>query len=130
MEKTVRFPLRPRRLLALLVSLLMLAQVFYGLPAPGVSGSDTTYAAGSLIIPMDTAYQNMGMWKAYGLLYALLQAGVPVHWAIKDPKTFNGVDFAATAKDLRTNAPVGTPNYSGGPFIVASADTAKALPVI
>lgn len=130
MKAGAALKIKPRRLLALLVALLMLVQVFYGLPAPVISGADTTYAAGSLIIPMDTTYQNTGMWKAYGLLYALLQAGVPVAWGIDDAKTFNGPDFTATTTDLRTGAPVGTYTYSGGPFIISSADAAAALPVI
>jgi hypothetical protein len=44
----------------------------------------TSISAGSLIIPMDTTYQNLGMWKAFGLLYRLLQNGIPIQWAIKD----------------------------------------------
>ena len=37
-----------------------------------------TYAPGSLIIPMDTTYQDAGMLKAYGLVYELLRNGVSV----------------------------------------------------
>ena len=37
-----------------------------------------TFEPGSLIIPMDTTYQDTGMLKAYGLVYELLRNGVPV----------------------------------------------------
>ncbi len=41
-----------------------------------------TFATGSYVIPMDTDYQDNGMLRAYGLLYRLLRAGVPVAWVI------------------------------------------------
>ncbi len=37
---------------------------------------------------MDTISQNVGMWKAYGLVYRLLQNGIRVGWAISDTKTY------------------------------------------
>ena len=33
----------------------------------------------ALIIPMDTKYQDKGMFKAYGLVYKLLQSNIPIH---------------------------------------------------
>ena len=53
-----------------------------------LSASAETFASGSLIIPMDTDYQDDGMLKAYGLVYHLLLDGVAVHWCIKDGKAF------------------------------------------
>jgi uncharacterized repeat protein (TIGR01451 family) len=90
----------------------------------------TAFAPGSYIIPMDTTYQNQGMFKAYGLVYRLLQKGVPVSWAIKPGKAFGAVDFSATTNDVRTAAVVGPVSYSGGPFIISSANAAAALPII
>lgn len=117
-----------KRILALIVAILMLLQV----PVIQISvfGSTASFAPNSLIIPMDTVYQNTGMWKAYGLVYKLLSEGIPVSWAISDTKTFNGADFTATTTDLRTGAPVGSYSYSGGPFIVSGADAAEAVPII
>jgi hypothetical protein len=75
--------------------------------------------AGSLIIPMDTTSQNFGMWKAYGLVYKLLQNGIPVHWAIGNPKvpnTYTGTDFtsgAATIQRLGTATTVSPYTYTG-----------------
>ncbi len=93
----------------------------------------TSFATGSLIIPMDTTYQNMGMWKAYGLVYRLNKSGVPVRWAISQTKSWNGIDFTATTVDQRTGAVINSGNpydYRGGPFIIDSADAAAALPII
>ncbi|MGZ3477719.1 MAG: hypothetical protein ACXWUG_30900, partial [Polyangiales bacterium] len=43
---------------------------------------DTSFAVGSLIIPMDTTYQDTGMLTAFGLVYDLLKKGVPVRWIV------------------------------------------------
>ena len=94
----------------------------------------TNFAAGSLIIPMDadtsgnhaSFNQNLGMWKAYGLVYKLLQNGIPVRWGIKEAKTaITDVDFSATSvRDKRTGTALGAWDYRGGPFIIDSADAA------
>src|SRR5688500_13817803 len=52
--------------------------------------AERTFPAGSLIIPMDLAYQDTGLLQAYGLLYELLRQGVPVYWVIDPDKTFHG----------------------------------------
>jgi hypothetical protein len=36
------------------------------------------FEAGTLIIPMDTTLQDDGMYKGYGLVFALLEESVPV----------------------------------------------------
>ena len=50
------------------------------------ANADTTFAAGSLIIPMDTDYQDAGMLTAFGLLDKLLRAGITVNWIIDSGK--------------------------------------------
>ena len=58
--------------------------------APGArAATPRTFAAGSLIIPMDLAYQDRGMFQAYGLLFQLLRQGVPVAWVIDPDKTWH-----------------------------------------
>ncbi|MBI5527673.1 MAG: hypothetical protein HY897_15175 [Deltaproteobacteria bacterium] len=60
------------------------------IPATVLSQSaSTTFEAGSLIIPMDLAYQDKGMFQAYGLLFQLLRQGVPVAWVIDPAKTWH-----------------------------------------
>lgn len=90
----------------------------------------TLFSPGSFVIPMDVTHQNMGMFKAYGLVYRLLQRGVPVRWAIKPGKAFGATDFSATTNDLRTGAANGAYNYSGGPFVIDAVDAPTALPII
>jgi len=97
----------------------------------------TSFGAGSLIIPMDTGAdgQNDGMLRAYGLVFALLKNGVPVHWTINSLKAANGNDFTIafpeTLKNFETGATVGVPrDYRGGPFVIAAADAGAATPII
>ena len=55
------------------------------------SGANHTFATGSLIIPMDTTYQDNGMFLAYGLVYTLLRSNVPVSWVIKPGKRLSTI---------------------------------------
>ena len=96
--------------------------------APIAMAAPVTYQPGSLIVPMDATYQNFGMFKAYGLVYRLLQNGVPVRWAIGDPKSpdlFNGVDFSdqslyrTRAHYLRAN------RHCNGPALVHESQPAE-----
>ena len=56
---------------------------------PFVAGAtDVRFEQGSLIIPMQRAYQtNCGAVSAYGLIYRFLQKGVTVYWAVQPMKT-------------------------------------------
>ena len=53
------------------------------------SGDVHTFATGSLIIPMDLAYQSTGMFQAYGLIYQLLAHNITVYWMIDPNKTWH-----------------------------------------
>ena len=125
----------------LTASVLLFAAVTGAAVAPATAaGAATSFPSGSLIIPMDTdtasnhsAFnQNLGMWKAYGLLDRLLRNGVPVSWAIAEGKaTTAAIDFSvAGVKDRRTQTALGTWDYRGGPFVISRADAAMALPII
>jgi hypothetical protein len=122
-------------------------------PAPtGVKA----FAKGSLIIPMDQCYQYDGtstanlaacpatrdkgdVIKAYGLVYQLVRAGIPVYWTIKTAKSALA-DVDATVQ-LSGGLPAskydwtsgqftgavgagtgGVVNYRGGPFVVDASD--------
>jgi uncharacterized repeat protein (TIGR01451 family) len=93
-------------------------------------GLSTGYAAGSLVIPMDTTYQDSGTLKAFGLVYKLLSSNVPVAWVVKTGKLQGGVDFVASGKDLQTGASIANYGYRGGPFVIDSANRAAALPIV
>ena len=89
-----------------------------------------TFAPGSLIIPMDTTYQDNGMFKAFGLVYDLLRHNVPVRWVIRQGKAAGGVDFTATSKDFKSGQVLPSHGYRGGPWVIDAADAAAARPVI
>lgn len=95
-----------------------------------VSGAAHTFLSGSLVIPMDTSTQSAALLKAYGLVYALLKADIPVSWVIKKSKSSGEADFTASANNYATGVSVGTINYRGGPFVVDSTDAARAASTI
>ncbi|TNF27750.1 MAG: DUF11 domain-containing protein [Deltaproteobacteria bacterium] len=99
------------------------------LSAPRAHAADVTFEAGSVLVPMDTDYQDMGMLNAFGLVYALLRSGVPVSWVIEPSKEAGGVDVEADALDHVT-AEVVSHGYRGGPFVVAAEDAAAALLIV
>jgi hypothetical protein len=96
---------------------------------PCVAAADD-FAAGSLIIPMDTDYQDMGMLRAYGLVYELLRQNVPVRWVIKTGKQNGDTDFTASAMDVLSGAVIADHGYRGGPWVVDAADVDEAMPII
>jgi MYXO-CTERM domain-containing protein/uncharacterized repeat protein (TIGR01451 family) len=112
-------------------------------PIPALA-TQTTFASGSLIIPMDIDYQNSGMLKAFGLLYQLLLADVPVSWCVLDSKSLytgttqfptaaqagSSIDFTTSAVDVATNAVITSHGYRGGPFVIDAANATAALAVI
>jgi len=94
-----------------------------------------TFFPGSLIIPMDTGAngQDGGMLRAYGLVYELLRHNVQVYWVINPAKPANGNDFTiggGSLQDVRTGAPLAARSYRGGPFVIADANAAEALPIV
>jgi|GEM_PF-2909959 len=113
-------------------------------PAPAYAGTDpdlpnptpnpTLIPAGSLIVPMDTTSQALVSpfnMKAYGLIHKLLNAGIPVMWAIRAGKGKDGIDFSAAASRVLPSAiSSATINFSGGPFIVHSAFASAAMPLM
>lgn len=107
-----------------------------------------TYPTKSLIIPMDSTYQDCGMWPAFGLIYKLLLNDIPVGWAIVQPKTaYDQTDFTVPTSVV-LNSPIPTtcatgntvpstvPNnyaFTAGPYIIDGTDPvvlAKAINII
>jgi hypothetical protein len=126
------FSSKPRREAIHSLAFLLAACVsILALPAWSQS---TGYAANSIVIPMDTTYQDSGMFQAYGLVYQLLKQGIPVDWAITSPKSYGEVDF--TAGSMRVITPTGfgsntfAASYRGGPFIIDASYYSQALPII
>jgi uncharacterized repeat protein (TIGR01451 family) len=94
--------------------------------------------AGSLLIAMDTInqkYAGIFNMKSYGMANALLQAEIPVKWAIRGGKTKTNsttdIDFTTTVSkifpDTASNASIA---FRSSVFIVDSAWVDVAWPVI
>ena len=94
------------------------------------AASAETFPAGSLIIPMDTDYQDEGMFKSYGLVYQLLLHDIPVRWTIKFGKSFGEADFTTNATDYATGDPITAHGYRAGPWVVHADDAAAAQTII
>jgi uncharacterized repeat protein (TIGR01451 family) len=89
------------------------------------------FAAGSLIIPMDTTSQNNGTLRAFGLVDRLLRANVPVHRISLAGKAHQDIDFSATVTQRESGAALGTVAYRSSPFVIAAADaTTTALGIV
>lgn len=99
-----------------------------GLPSTYAFATD--FDAGSLIIPMDTDYQDDGLFKAFGLVYQLLLADVPVHWAIREGKEFGDPDFTVDSRDVQSGSIIDAHGYRAGPFVVDSVHAEPAMVVI
>jgi hypothetical protein len=102
-------------------------------PSTALAGGDPDsdqFEIGTLIIPMDTDYQDMGMLRAFGLVYELLRNGVPVRWAIRSDKLPGEADFSAMGTDLLTGEPIPMHDYRGGPWVIDASDAAEALPIV
>ncbi|MFV8753308.1 MYXO-CTERM sorting domain-containing protein [Nannocystaceae bacterium ST9] len=100
-----------------------------GAGLPDLARADE-FAAGSLIIPMDTDFQDLGMLRAFGLVYALLDQGVPVRWVIRADKLHGEADFTTSATNLADGEPIPMHDYRGGPFVIDAADADEALPIV
>jgi gliding motility-associated-like protein len=70
---------------------------------PGVPNMQS-FASGSYVIPMDNDKQALNgepfNLSSYGLIYNLLEQGVPLHWVIKSGKDKDEVDFSALASRM------------------------------
>jgi len=72
------------------------------------SATTTEIASGSYIVDMGSTVPTIeNSLLPYGLVYALTQEGVPVHWVINENKATDGVDFTYAGND-----------FHGGPFII------------
>ena len=93
------------------------------------AGYDRDFASGSLIIPMDLAYQDHGLFQAYGLVYQLLRQGVTVYWVIDDNKVWHHApcdtpgdlctwDCAEEGSGVQCPYPTGSPDFTTGSTIL------------
>jgi MYXO-CTERM domain-containing protein len=111
------------------LSLLACLVGFCAVASPQARAADRTYAAGSLIIPMDLAYQSEGLYQAYGLLFQLLRQGVRVDWVIDPDKTWHGArcdaagnecawDCAEQGSGIKCPYPTASPDFYAAAEVV------------
>jgi hypothetical protein len=119
--------MRTTRAVALALGLL----VGMAVTAPDARAAPRTFDAGSLIIPMDLAYQDHGLLQAYGLLFQLLRQGVPVAWVIEPEKTWHDApcdtagdecawDCAEEGSGVKCPYPTASPDFFVGATVVWS----------
>jgi hypothetical protein len=103
-----------------------------GFAPAALGGTPTTFAPGSIVVPMDRDLQDDGILDAYGLVYELLRQGVPVRWVIDSGKVRDGDDLVGVRTHLTTETSTNAVarDFRGGPFVIDSADAAAAEPII
>lgn len=101
---------------------------------------ERTFAAGSLLIPMDSIHQNTnedGIFLAYGLVYQLLGQGIVIYSIVDENKTVvddpdlivdTGAIEIASGSGFEPGPISGV--YLGGPFMVDSSQAATVLEII
>ncbi|MBI3511610.1 MAG: PKD domain-containing protein [Bacteroidetes bacterium] len=96
-------------------------------PAPDLPNPPAniqTVTAGSLVIPMDNAHQNLWLSypfniKSYGLVNALLMNDIPVKWVIRSGKIKDAIDFSAVAARIYPTAvAAANQDFRAGEFII------------
>ncbi|MFT7581776.1 MAG: hypothetical protein ACI9MR_003454, partial [Myxococcota bacterium] len=96
-----------------LIGFLAIASTVWSGPA---AAEDVTFDAGALVVPMDTTYQDDGMLKAFGLVYALLTENVSVSWVVDPDKIQGEPDFSLVSMDVETATLLQSHDYRAGPF--------------
>jgi hypothetical protein len=98
-------------------------------PDSGVPTDLHTFTTGSLIIPMDLAYQATGGLQAYGLTYQLLAHGIHVRWVIDPGKTWHAAncndatdpctwDCAVEGSGVKCQYPTASPDFTATTKII------------
>lgn len=101
-------------------------------PRPGAA-EPRSFDAGSLIIPMDLAYQDHGLLQAYGLVFQLLRQGVRVYWAIEPTKTWHAApcdtpgdecdwDCAEEGSGVKCPYPTASPDFFAAARVLWDGD--------
>ncbi len=103
---------------------------------PGPTANLQTLPAGSYVIAMDNTLQTNSTGdfnlKAYGLIVYLLNNNVRIKWSIKAGKAKDGVDFTATAEQIKPTLVSGgvSRDFKAGPFLILSSDTSGVASLI
>ena len=136
-ERQVAGSAHPRRAAAIAAALIACAVLGGSRPA---AAAPREFAAGSLIIPMDLAYQDRGLLQAYGLLFQLLRQGVPVAWAIEPTKTWHAApcntagdlcawDCAIEGSGVKCPYPTASPDFRAAAEVVWDPSVARGTAI-
>ncbi|MBW2528124.1 MAG: hypothetical protein JRI23_28350, partial [Deltaproteobacteria bacterium] len=101
--------------------------------APDLRAQTRSFDAGSLIVPMDLAYQDHGLLQAYGLVFQLLRQQVHVYWVINPEKSWHdapcdtagdecGWDCAEEGSGIRCPYPTADPDFFAAATVVWDGD--------
>lgn len=88
-----------------------------------------TFDVGSLVIPMDLTYQDDGLLQSYGLVFALLQHGIPVAWVIDPDKTWHAAACDALGDECAWDCAIEGSGVKC-PYPTASPDLYAATTVV
>jgi len=130
--KTKKNILTITRLIAVVLILILIKYAAYSQPdLPNPPANIETIPAGSYIIPMDNDKQTISSTsscdpsftvfnlKAYGLIYELLDNGIPVKWIIKSGKGKDENDFTAlSSRIFPTTQSESLTDYRASAFII------------
>jgi len=114
-----------------------LSLTIVALAAPARAGYDRPFEAGSLVIPMDLAYQDSGMFQAYGLVFQLLRQGITVYWVIDSDKTWHHAacdtpgdecawDCAEEGSGVKCGYPTASPDFFVGAMVLWDSEGAMS----
>lgn len=97
------------------------------------AGYERTFDTGSIIIPMDLAYQDTGLLQAYGLVYQLLAHDITVYWVIDETKTWHAAscdtvgdecawDCAEEGSGVKCDYPTASPDFFASAMVLWDSD--------
>jgi hypothetical protein len=110
----------------------------FALSSPTAHAEERMFQTGSLIIPMDLAYQDTGLFQAYGLVFQLLRQNIRLYWVIDPDKTWHAApcdtagdecawDCGEQGSAVKCPYPTASPDLFATAKVVYDSDGALAV---
>ena len=113
-----------------LKNLIVIVLLTFSFSSPAQS-TPTDFNAGAAIIDMGiTPQTSNNALKPYGLVHALVGEGIPVHWIIKDSKSFEEIDIVISGTLTNSATSKQTKNLKAGPFLISAEHMTDAESII
>ncbi len=113
-----------------LKNLIVIVLLTFSFSSPAQS-TPTDFNAGAAIIDMGiTPQTSNNALKPYGLVHALVGEGIPVHWIIKDSKSFEEIDIVISGTLTKSATSKQTKNLKAGPFLISAEHMTDAESII